>query len=405
MRVGTPDVVEPGELGPGRLVDQVVGPHRVHEALRTALLRCTVVAHDHHERVVEPARPVEEIDEAGQFPIGVVEHRRVGGLQPLGDAALVGREIGPGLHPRVPPGQDRPGGDDAPLDHAGEAPLAGGVPPVGEPFVVVVDQLLRRLVRGVARARGDVREPRHVGRAGLVLGEHPDGFVDEVGGQVIAVGVGARGRDLGVVAHQLGRVLIGLGIEEAVEAVEAPGQRPAVGGTGRARLVEGRDMPLAGHVGAVAVGPQHLGDRARAPRDLPAVAGEPAVEVGETTDPHAVVVAARQQRGPGRRAHRGGVEARVTQAAGGEPVDGGRRRVAAVAAEVGEAHVVEEDQQDVGGAVPRSGRIRPVRGRLGDGAPDDGVHGTSMADGRRSCRSCARGPGAPGRRARRKRSG
>ena len=43
---------------------------------------------------------------------------------------------------------------------------------------------------------------------------------------------------------QLGRELVGLGIEEAVEPVKAAAERPAVERSGRAAFGQRRDMPL-----------------------------------------------------------------------------------------------------------------------------------------------------------------
>jgi hypothetical protein len=68
------------------------------------------------------------------------------------------------------------------------------------------------------------------------------------------------------------------------------------------------------------------------------------------TGPHAdrVVVASGEQRRPGRRAQRGDVEVGELQAAGGEGVDVRGVDVGAVAAELGEAGVVEQDDHHVG---------------------------------------------------------
>jgi hypothetical protein len=55
-----------------------------------------------------------------------------------------------------------------------------------------------------------------------------------------------------VVADELRRVLIGLGIEKTVEAIEPAPERPAIERPGRTALGQGRDVPLADH--AVAIG-------------------------------------------------------------------------------------------------------------------------------------------------------
>ena len=123
------------------------------------------------------------------------------------------------------------------------------------------DQIARRLVRRVAGAERDPGQPRRSRLVGDMVGEIADRLVDQIGGQVIAGREGARRIDRRVVAHQLRRVLVGLGIHEAVEAVEAAAERPAVERPGRARLGQRRDVPFAQHVVAIAVRPQHLGQR------------------------------------------------------------------------------------------------------------------------------------------------
>ena len=108
-------------------------------------------------------------------------------------------------------------------------------------------------------------------------------------------------------------------------------------------------------------------------RDVAADVRVAAVEVGDGAHPHGVVVPAGQERGPRGRAERGHVEVGVAESAGGQPVDVGGGQVRAIAAEVGEAGVVEEDDHHVGGVVARVRWRRPPGRRLGLGAPDDTV--------------------------------
>jgi hypothetical protein len=235
-----------------------------------------------------------------------------------------------------------------------QALLALDVPAVCKGSVVFTDQLGRRLMRRMAGTQRQPGEPWRVRRIGGVVGDHADGLVHQVGRQVVAAGVSAGRIDMGVVAHQLGRVLVGLGVHEAVEAVEATAQRPAVEGAGRAALRQRRDMPLAHHVVAEAVRPQHLGQRAGLARDLAAVAGVAAVEVGQAAHAHRMMVAPGEQRGARGAAHRRGVKAAVAQAAAGQRVGVRRADGRAVAAEVGKADIVEPDHQQVGGALRRA---------------------------------------------------
>ena len=194
-----------------------------------------------------------------------------------------------------------------------------------------------------------------------MVGEIADRLVDQVGCQVIARREGAGRFDRRVVAHQFRRVLVGLGIHEAVIAIEAAAKRPTVERAGRARLGKRRHVPLAQHVVAIAVRSQHLGDGAGFLGDLAAVARKSGIEIGEAADAHRMMVAAGQQRRTRGRAHGRRMEAGVAQATLGNRIHRGCGDRRAVAAEVGEADIVEQDDQDVGSPFRAPGRVRPVR--------------------------------------------
>ena len=196
--------------------------------------------------------------------------------------------------------------------------------------------------------------------------------VGQVLGQVVPV-VGAGGQvDEAVVAHQVGRPLVGVPVEEPVVPLEAQPQRPAVERARGALLPAGRQVPLAHGEGAVARVAQQLRQPGGRAGDAPVVAGEADGQVGDESHAHPVLVAPGEQAGPGGRAHGGDVEAAVAQLAGGEAVDGGGGDVAAVAAELGEPQVVEHDHQHVRRS-PRGPGQRGERGRrLPDGGADHG---------------------------------
>ena len=221
-------------------------------------------------------------------------------------------------------------------------------------------------MRRVTCAEGDPGQPRLVGPRRDVLGDEADRLIDQILGEVIAALIRARQRDARIVAHQLGRILIRLGIHEAVVAIEAAPERPAVEWSGRPRLGQRRDVPFAEHVVAIAVRPQHLGNGAGLARDLAAIARIAAVEIGKAADADGMVIAPGQQGRARRRAHRRGVEARIAQSARCDPVDGRRRNRRAIAAEIGEADVVEQHDQDIGRALRRTRRCRPERRRVLD---------------------------------------
>ena len=86
--------------------------------------------------------------------------------------------------------------------------------------------------------------------------------------------------------------------------------------------------------------------------------------------PDGVVVAPGEERGPGRRAQRGHVEAVEGCAAGGQRVHVRGPDVGAEGAQVAEAGVVEHDDDDVGRAGRWLGVVGDAGHRLGGGEAD-----------------------------------
>ncbi len=204
------------------------------------------------------------VDQPRQMPVGVVEHAGKRRLQPREQRAARRRECSAhGLHAVIARRHSGVRRHDAHRLLPRQPPLALDVPAMRRTSRRIFDdQVGRRLMRRMAGAERQPGQPRHIGPVGDVIGDEADRLVDQVRGQMIAVGVGAGRIDMGVVAHQLRRVLVGLGIHEAVEAVEAAAERPAVERPGGAALGQRRDVPLADHVVAIAVRPQHFRQRA-----------------------------------------------------------------------------------------------------------------------------------------------
>ena len=85
-------------------------------------------------------------------------------------------------------------------------------------------------MRRVRRAEREVEEERPVGPDRLQVADPAGRLVDDVLGDVVAVLGATRRVDVAVVARELGMELVGLALQEAVEAVEALLQRPVVCG-------------------------------------------------------------------------------------------------------------------------------------------------------------------------------
>ena len=190
---------------------------------------------------------------------------------------------------------------------------------------VLVGPLLRHVVRRVGRARREVDEERLVRHQRLLLADPADRPVGQVLGEVVAL-LGRRRRlDRRRAVVQRRIPLVVLAADEPVERLEpAAARRPRVERAHRRRLPHRHLVALAELRRRVAVQLQRHRQRRLGVRPQRAVARRRRRRLGDAAHPDRVVVAAGQQRLPGRRAQRRGVEPVVPQPAGGEPL-GGRR--------------------------------------------------------------------------------
>ena len=149
------------------------------------------------------------------------------------------------------------------------------------------------------------------------------------------------------------------------------------------RLVLGRQVPLAHRVRRVSPAAQDLREEAVLARNTAPVAGEADGEVGHAAHAVAMVIAPGHQARTRRRAQRGRMEVREPEAVPREAVECRRRDVGAVAAELGEADIVEHQQQHVRRTGLRFRIGRPPRRRdppiLTDHPVESLRHGLSLA--------------------------
>lgn len=199
------------------------------------------------------AQPVEETPD---LVVGVVEERGERLLQPCRQPSLGVGERLPRLDARVAIRQLGVGRDDPELLLALEPTLTHDVPTlvVAPPVLVAVGR--GGLVGGVGGPEGEPREDRPVGSDVGRGSDHLEGPVDQVLAQVVAV-LGCRGRvDVVVVDGERRVELVGLAVEEPVEAVEAPPEGPLVERSGGRALLHGGQVPLADGEG----GPAGIGE-------------------------------------------------------------------------------------------------------------------------------------------------
>ena len=384
VQVGLADGIDVLQvLGQG-VADAVEVAEGVHRAKGRALLAGAIVRDQGDQGVLQATLFAQPVHQPAHLQVGVLEHSRKGGLEPDGQPALVIAQGVPGLHPRIGLGQDGVGRHDAQGLLTGQTVGAGCIPALGEDGLIAVNERLWRVVRRVLGTQAHVEEEGLLRRDGALGADEADGLVDDVFREVIALAVGRI--DVMVVEHQFGVPLAGLTLEEPIIAVEAALQRPLVEGASLRGLEGGRQVPLAGGEGVVAGGPQHLGQGACATGDAPPHPREAQVPVGQPAHAYRMVVAAGQQGRAGRRAQGGGVEVGEAQAAGGQGVDVRRGDLRAVAAQVGEAEVVEHDADHIGRAGRGLGRLGPVRPGLTCGQAEAVAvgrlaHGVSLRDG------------------------
>ena len=272
----------------------------------------------------------------------------------------------PGGDHVVPLGELGVGRDHAELLLPREGALPLDVPAVVELAGVPVRPLLGDVVRGVGGPRCPVDEERLVRHQRLLLVDPGDGAVGEVFGQVVALLRGGGRLDRGRAVVERRVVLVVLATDEAVEVLEAatargPGvERAQLGGLPHRHLVALAELRR-----RVAVQLQGHRHRCLGVRPQRGVARGRRGRLGDAAHSHGVVVAAGEQGLSSGGAQRGGVEPVVAQATCRQPIRRRRPHRAAERAGRAEAHVVDEDDQDVGGTGRRGqrldGRVRRVR--------------------------------------------
>ena len=219
----------------------------VDRSVRAALGARPVVGDEADQRVVEQAVRAQVLDDATDLVIGVREeageHLHHAARRGVARSAAAPSHA---AHPRRARVQPVSAGHDAVRDlpreqrasrHASQPssnfPTYGSIHSGGD------------LMRRVHRAGREPGEERLAGRRLLLVLHQPDRLVGEVLGEVVAV-PGPRGGSIDVVVGlELGRPLVRVAAEEAVEALEAEAERPAVERTRRAPLPARREVPLA----------------------------------------------------------------------------------------------------------------------------------------------------------------
>ena len=221
--------------------------HLVEGALERALRRSAVVADDEvDQRVVEHAHLLERIDQPADVMVGVLHERGIHLHLALQRRLELGIHVIPGRDLLVARRQHGIGGNDAQFLLLVEGDLALLVPAVGELALVLLDPLLRHVMRRMRGARREVHEERLVRQQRLLLARPGDGLVGQVFGQVIAFRrrLGRLDRRRAFIQRRV--PLVVLAADEAVEILEAAAAgRPGIERPRRARLPDRHLVALA----------------------------------------------------------------------------------------------------------------------------------------------------------------
>lgn len=310
------------------------------------------------------------IHDAADLMIGVGQETGVH-LHPSDvEAAPFVWDFGPRLDPCRTRCQHRIGWDDPHLNLPRVCALTPDIPPVVELAAVGSYPLLRDMVRYVHRSRAEIGEERPIRLCVVYVIDPLDGPVGQILGQVVPVDVGSRWLDKVVVVNEVWCVLIGLGAHEPVEALETSAERPPAPGRTQAGFLPRSEVPLAERERRVSLVAQNLAEEARPLCDLGVVAGVASALIGDPAHGRRVMVAAREQACPRRRAHRSCVEVPVPQPVCGKRVHCRCGDVRAIAAELRVSDIVEHDEDHIRRAVRRSKWRRVRRNRVSVSSPD-----------------------------------
>lgn len=313
-----------------------------------------VVAQEEEECVVFLAHGADLSDDVADATVHAFDHGGVDFHAALFPGGVGG--LGPGDEVGIACGEAPAAIEDAEGTHAFETAAAHVVPALAIAAALAGDFVFRALHGEVGGGEGGVEKE---GVAGVVFAQIAKG----AGGHSVGVVEAFGGGEAFVAVYQIaGHEVVAAG-EGAEEAMEAALERPVVFGFG----VAGGNVPLAGHVAAVAAGGEEFGDGGVIGAEIAAVGGLAAV-VDHVADADLVGVHAGEQGGAGGAATGGVVEVGKAEAAAGEGVEVGGANFGAVAGEIAEAHVVGEDEDDVGG-----------RGGLGGQGRGGGQQGEKIA--------------------------
>ena len=255
-------------------------------------------------------------------------------------------------------------------------PLGAHHVPAGLIAATVLGEVgLFGLQRAMHRIESQIEEEGFVGMVVAGFAHEAHAVIRPVvGGVVVGRVLVDRGERV-VVDDARRKEIAGLAFHEAIKLVEAALGRPAFVWCGAVWRV----VPFADADRGVAARPQRFGDGGRGQRHIARIAWKARIIGGQPAGGHRVGIAPGQQGRAGGRADRMRGVVVEAQTAGGNRVDIRRLDLGAIAAEIGKAHVVHVDDDDVGAAgLGLRDRFPPGLGglaRAADAAFEAGISG------------------------------
>src|SRR5262249_4930083 len=162
--------------------------------------------------------------------------------------------------------------------------------------------------------------------------------------------------------HDRGSPLIGVAADESVEVLEAEARRPEVERSRLARLPIRNVVILAEPRRVPAVLTEELGDAGRVFPHQGVIAGKSGACFHDDAGMNGVVIAPREERGPRRRTQCCRVELVIAETLRGETVERGCGGRSSKRTRGAEAHIVQENEENVRRAL--TGPTPPRKGRL-----------------------------------------
>ena len=264
----------------------------------------------------------------------------------------------PRLNSAGPPRQIRIPRNNAHLFLPGEDLLAQLVPPLIELAPVTFRPFFGHVMRSVTGSWSKVRKEGFIRHQRFLLPDPGDRLVGHVFGEVIALFRGfwrLNGRGAFV---DCGIVLVGFAADKAVEVFKAAATcGPLVEGAHWAGLPCRHFVALAELRCGVTVQLEGHRQRGFVLRQNRVIAGRGAGNFSNAAHPNRMMITAREQRLPGGRAERGGVEAVVPESACGQHLEAGRLAWSAESARGAETNIIEKNNEYIGRALGRPQRF------------------------------------------------